>query len=119
VFVQVKIADSGPWWFILDTGSPDTIIDTDLAGSISLSSRLAGETAGAGQGRMPLYVVGAADVSIGGVRVREGPLSGLPLNSSLSKYQGREIMGLVGNDIVARYAVQIDYAGRRLRFYDP
>lgn len=119
IYVQVKIRDSGPYWFALDTGSPGAVIDTRLAKDLRIKTAPRGMVGGAGTGGMIAAQARRVPITMGGIRVAaEHPLV-IPIDEHLSRYDGRHILGLVGNDTLAKHVVQIDYAGRKLRFHDP
>lgn len=119
IYVQVRIGEHGPYWFAVDTGSPTTVLDTDVAKALEIQPRGASMTGGAGQGGMLGGIAEVADITLGPVPVLSRTVLIIPVQSSLSPYDGRVLQGLVGNDTLAKHVVEIDYAAHVLRFREP
>jgi predicted aspartyl protease len=117
VLIQARVNRSAPLWFIFDTGADTTVIDAGAAKRLGLRAR--GTIVGNGAaGTAEATRLDAATVRLRGVEVRDLTLYALPLDSFAASF-GREIGGIVGNDIIGRLAVEIDYAHRLINFYEP
>src|SRR5689334_12413197 len=59
IFVEVTVNGRGPYPFIMDTGSPPTIIDSDLAEDLGMKVTPMGRVGGAGEGSAEMFGVDA------------------------------------------------------------
>lgn len=120
-FVQVRINGSAPQWFVLDTGCRGgSIIARDCADRLGLVR--GSETAtrmGAGQGvSVALSATGPVTLDVAGDTLGSPGLYVIPFDH-VNAYEGRAIAGLLGEDYMRRHVVEIDYASRTIRSYDP
>jgi hypothetical protein len=121
-WVQVRVNGSAPQWFILDTGCAGaSVIARDCARRLHL--KLGDETQvsglGAGEG-VELGVTSTRDVTldVGGVALHS-PQLGVFALTHVEPYEGRSLDGLLGGDFMRAHVVEIDYARRKIRVYDP
>lgn len=119
IFLKVKVNGQGPYPFAMDTGSPPTVVDTDLARVLGLRVTPMGNASGAGEGSTPMAAVQDAHLEFGGNEIGPRNILGVAINSRLAGFAGRPIMGLIGNDFISSRVVVIDYAGRTLTIHDP
>lgn len=117
VLIRGRVNDSAPLWFILDTGASVTVIDAKAARRLRLKTR-GSVTGNGGAGAATAARLDAASISLGGAGVDNLTLYALPLDF-LSASFGRNIGGVVGNDVSGKFVVEIDYANRVVNFYDP
>jgi hypothetical protein len=106
IVVPVTINGSGPYDFVLDTGSNNTILDQKLADELTLPR--GGETTILGvKGARSLVAVSANSLSVAGATV-EG--KGLFLFTT-AKLQGlpARVRGVLGEDFLQNFEVLIDY----------
>jgi hypothetical protein len=106
IIVPVTINGSGPYDFVLDTGSNNTILDQKLADELTLPR--GGETTIFGvNGSASLAAVSAKSLSVSGATV-EG--KGLLLFTS-ANLQGlpAKVRGILGKDFLQNFEVLIDY----------
>ena len=120
-FVQVRINDSAPYWFILDTGSSySSTIDWNVAASLGL--KIEGEKAthvGAGEGiQVKMGGTSGIDFDIHGLKLVNQPAAVVELGH-VSEYEGRYLDGTVGYNFISLYVVEIDYANDTIRLYNP
>jgi hypothetical protein len=102
IVLQVTIRGTGPYNFVLDTGTHASTIDLGLARRLRLP--LAG-----GQATM------LDDVRVGGLAVEKLPAVALDL-SKVSAQLGRPLHGVLGHNFLASQVTRIDYFRRRIRF---
>jgi len=120
-FVQVRINDSAPYWFILDTGSSySSTIDWDVAALLGL--KVNGEETvhvGAGEGtQVKIAGISGIDFDINGLKLVNQPAMVIELGH-VSEYEGRSLDGTVGYNFISLYVVEIDYANDAIRLYNP
>jgi hypothetical protein len=117
VLIRARVNGSAPLWFIFDTGASATVIDAKAARRLRLRTR--GSVTGNGAaGEATAARLDAASVSFGSARVDNLTLYALPLDSFAAAF-GRNIGGVVGNDVIGKFAVEIDYANRLVNFHEP
>ena len=111
IFLQVRVNDSAPLWFILDTGASVNIIKEKRAHSLGLKLE---SDPKAFEG-----TPGAKDVKL---TMGNSAMSGLPIFAapieSLEASVGREIDGIIGSDLFNHFVVEIDYDAQRIKLYD-
>jgi hypothetical protein len=121
IFVQVRVNNSEPMWFVVDSGAGGWIVDRAHATRLGL--HLEQETAqgtGAGSGTYDYDVSYVKDVSftLSGFNIA-GPLIGVIDLSAHKSQIGREVEGLVGYDFFEKFVVEIDYDSKVIRLFDP
>jgi hypothetical protein len=116
VLVQARVNNSEPLWFIFDTGATNTVVDTKQAEALRLKAR--GKTSGTGSaanleaGRFP-----NVSIQFPGFEVSRLTVYSLPVEA-FSPVFGLPVAGVIGNDIIGRITVEIDYAQQKLNFYE-
>ncbi len=122
VVVSVRVNDSNPLKLILDSGVRSTIITELLSGdSITLNYSSTRELMGLGsRSSLQAYVSDSNMLSMGRkMKMTNRTIYVLQEDIfNLSKQTGSKINGLLGADFFQDYIVQIDYTGRRIRFYE-
>lgn len=120
ILVQVRIADSPPLDFLLDSGATQSsITDPFLAWALGLEIKESGLARGVGSGATRVLVAEDISIRIDGVEVLRAPLVVHDIGTRLAAMAGREIHGFLGADLFERYVVEIDPVGRRLLLHDP
>lgn len=117
VYLRVSVNGSGPLSFILDTGA-GTALSTERARALRLKPGGRGRANGTGEKAVEFRYVRRADFNIEGVEFPDRQIAVLPLNDAGS-LEEREIDGLLGESFFERFVVEIDYAARVVRLYEP
>jgi hypothetical protein len=112
VLVPVRVNGSGPHPFVLDTAATTTMLDARFArrlglvadGSVNMIS--AGGDFAASSGHLD-------NLQFGKVDVKRLPVSWTPLD--VMRRHDDRIVGVLGQDVLSRISVTIDFAARRLR----
>ncbi|HSU17451.1 MAG TPA: aspartyl protease family protein [Longimicrobium sp.] len=105
-------------WLLLDTGSSVSSLDAAWAPSAAHVRVLPGRAQVQGSGTFGISLGQADSIAVGPVRMRDVTVALVPLEA-VSRSRGTDIRGTLGYDFISRYVVEIDYAARRLRLYDP
>jgi len=116
IIVQTLVNGTGPFGFLLDTGTSRTIIDPALANR--LRAPVVGNTSLTGI----LHVRQDELVQLQSIQLGTVSLSEMPAivdRLSRQKTLAPGIRGVVGEDFLSRFDVLIDYKHRRLRFGGP
>jgi len=115
IYLQARLNNSAPMWFLLDTGATWTILDVDKAKELNIKSD-GGRTLDLGQ----TYTVDTtfarnASLDISGITVPVPTLAVMP-----AKFRhAPQIVGLIGADLFKRFVVKIDYLTRTLELFEP
>lgn len=116
LFVEVRVAGAGPFWFCLDTGAPHSIVDPYVVKQAGLQTLRSSTVTGTGQGAVPVEHTAPAVMSVGSLHVKvQEPwvidLSGVPIP--------KWTHGLLGAEFFENYVVEVDPEKPSLRFFDP
>jgi hypothetical protein len=99
IFIQVRMGDSKPYWFVLDTGWKYAVIDLVVAKALGLK-------------------LGAPVFSVVGLKDFSQPLFlALPLDD-LAKASGHEWAGILGTDFISEFVVEIDTLSKTITLHD-
>jgi hypothetical protein len=118
VFLPVRVGDSRPLWFVLDTGAPSAIIDLDLARELGVE--LGGEVrvgGGGAQTSSGAFVKSSALTVIGMAGFSQPLKLAIPMRS-LTPRLGHDLDGILGAEFIARFVLELDYEARRIRLHD-
>ena len=111
VLVPVHVNSRGPYYFVIDTGATTTTLDDRLATELriqptgTLEIVTSGGTFGAPVGRVD-------ELAIDTLRMTSLEVSWMPLDEL--RRDDRRIMGVIGQDVLSKTTVVIDYARRRV-----
>ena len=119
IYVEVRIAGGGPYWLVLDTGSPVMILDTRVADELHVTTGEGFEAGGAGENP---FILAPADSTV------DASLPGLSLlgqrafvggiDAVVGPYEGRRIDGVLGGyNIFSEYVVDVDYSEQKIGVY--
>lgn len=118
ILIRVKVNNSGPLWFIFDTGDKVAIVDLGRAKSLGLNLEGEVSVGGAGAGTLKGSTVQDASVSVIGAEGNPQPVAmAVPLNGLQPRF-GHDIDGIIGADFIKQFIVEIDYSSRVLRLHD-
>lgn len=117
LLVRAAVNDSAPLWFIFDTGASSTVVNTKQAAALGLRTR--GRLVGVGAAG----TAEAARLEPARLRVGDAEVAGLTTYALdldfLAPPLGRAVSGVIGNDVIGRFVIEIDYAARTLNFAEP
>jgi PDZ domain/Aspartyl protease len=100
-------------WLMFDTGLPHTGLDREWAQAIG-----AIPAPGAGARAAPPVTTVLDTLRLGDIALHTYPVALYPLRP-VSEASGRLQRGLVGDDVMQRFTVEIDFQQRQVRLYDP
>ncbi len=118
IYFPVSVNGHPPLWFIFDTGADFTAVEVTRAKELALAAKGAFEARGSGEASVDVGVISNPHIAFGDVEIPLHSAATLPL-AALSQREGRSIDGIAGYNVISRFIVEIDYAGHRLRFFDP
>jgi len=116
IFVTGSIGNSGPLQMALDSGS-QTTLDESVAKKLGLDLSMKALSTGI-KGKQEISVMKDLTLDFYGAKITEPLVLAYPLDF-LSKRIGRRLDGIIGLELFRRYVVEIDYAAKQLRLWDP
>jgi len=116
IYVPVEVNGSQTLTFILDTGAPNSLIDTAVADKLGIKALANGVIHGAGKGDVSADDAGDVALTVGGItthvpHAKIVDLSKVPLPSKTD--------GLLGAEFFEKYVVRIDPEQHIIAFYNP
>lgn len=117
IFLQARVNGSQPLWFLLDTGASASVLNTSTAKALGLALHGKAEGRGAGEKSEDVNFVKGVTYELPGVKIEGQTAAAISLDA-IEPLMGREVDGILGYDMISRFVVEIDYAGRRLQLYD-
>lgn len=121
IVLEVRIRDQGPLRFMLDTGSPSSVIDTDVAKRIGLETGSANTRRGTAAGSQvtAASVKGGVDFQLApGFVVHVDKVIAAPFTQSGKIMIGEHFDGILGSAIFHQFVVEVDYAKRMLTLHN-
>ena len=120
IYLAVSGPGFGPRPFLLDTGAQLTHFTQELVAAAGLRTSGRVGITGTGAGRIRGTYVARTALRIGSLELPVSRGIAAPADELFGPVysgSGRRFDGVVGFDLFAAYAVEIDYAGRQLRLY--
>lgn len=117
IFIQVRINNSEPLWFGLDTGAIRSSVDKRSAQALGLKSERSEPVGGAG-GTEQASIFDGVSIKLPGVELYNQTVWGLPLDF-LSPNTGRKIHGIIGYELFKYFVVDVDYISLNINLYEP
>jgi PDZ domain/Aspartyl protease len=118
IYLQVKVAQSRPLWFVLDTGDKYAGIDLAIAKTLGLDLGDKIPVSGGGKDVVFAYFTKNSSFSIAGLEGFSQPLFMAVPFGELSKVSGREFAGILGSDFISQFVVEIDYLKKTVTLHD-
>lgn len=117
ILVQCRINDSRPVWLIFDTGASVNVLDERLVRELGLSAKGTASLNGGGGTAAGSFVEGAT-VSLLSVEAYGQLIAAVPLDAMPALF-GRDVRGIIGNNFISHFVVEIDYDGKTITFHEP
>jgi len=117
VYVPVRINNSGPFWFILDSGAQNSVIDERVAKALGLKVQGQANVIGIGESSVKVGFAKHVSLTFGEVEFADQDLVVYPCET-LEHFTGHVINGILGANVFKRFAVEIDYSSRTVNLYD-
>ncbi|MDO8861992.1 retropepsin-like aspartic protease [Haliea sp. E1-2-M8] len=120
ILVPVQIAGIGERYFILDTAAGRSVISADLRAGLDLAPEDIDQLEVQGAtGAITMEVATLPGLSLGGL-VQDDVSAVVADLSAFREYDGRQVEGILGVDVLSRYDVAIDVPGAAVTlFQDP
>jgi hypothetical protein len=114
--IQCTINGTGPFTMIVDTGSPDVVVDQSAASLLGLRVTKAGTITGAGNKPVDIGGTELRSLAIGSQIFHNLPASVIDLSEIRTKLEFPHLDGVVGFAIMKRFAVVVDVDSQTIRF---
>lgn len=117
IYLKVKVNNSSPLSFILDSGAGSNCLDLDLAQKMGIQTMGKVEAKGVG-GSTDASFLQVDSVVVGGLILLDQKMASIRL-SSLGRFDGMDIDGILGYDFLNRFVVGIDYQNQMISIGEP
>jgi hypothetical protein len=118
VVIKVKVNNSRPLSFVLDTGDKFAIIDLDRAKELGLNLQGALSAGGAGSERPTGAFVRDSTFAIPGLAGFSQPVNiALPVRN-LAPRMGQDFDGILGSEFIKEFVLELDYQVRVIKLHD-
>ena len=118
VVIQVKVNNSRPLSFVLDTGDKFAIIDLERAKELGLNLQGELRAGGAGSERPTGAFVRNSTFTIPGLDGFSQPVNiALPVRN-LAPRMGQDFDGILGSEFIKEFVLELDYQARVLKLHD-
>ena len=112
--VELKVNGRGPYFFLIDTGGGDLVLDPELADSLGMH-RFGTESGVFGGGKRAPVVLGVVDsVRLGAFLVSNVPVGALDTKRMAMAAGGRRVGGILGTSLLSRFRSTLDYPSSQL-----
>jgi hypothetical protein len=118
VVIQVKVNNSRPLSFVLDTGDKFAIIDLERAKELGLTLQGELSAGGAGSERPTGAFVRNSTFTIPGLAGFSQPVNiALPIRI-LAPRMGQDFDGILGSEFIKEFVLELDYQARVIKLHD-
>lgn len=117
ILIQISINNSQPIWCVFDSGANVNVINERTAKKLGLAIK-GSSTLDANGGTANGSFVENTTIAISNAKATHQTIFAVPLDA-LAEYSGRDVQGIIGNNFIQNFVVEIDYANRTLIFHDP
>lgn len=118
IYLRVHVNNKGPFSFILDSGAAFDVLDEEQARAMNVEFSDEAVVRGAGEGSVRISAGAGVSLSLAGLEIVKPNITILPIHSSISNNEGRDVDGLLGYDFFKRFVIEIDYANKRISIHD-
>jgi hypothetical protein len=112
--IQAKVNGRGPYFFLIDTGGADLLVDPVLADSLGCPNFGEEEGTFGGGRRRAVVRSRVASLALGEAVFHDVPASLLDCSRFLAAAGGRRVFGVVGTRVLMRVRATLDYPGGAL-----
>lgn len=113
VYLDVMLNGKGPYRFILDTGGSN-LVDPAVAKEIGAFGTGTAQGSGVGSQTEGFSFARVATLQVGDALLKDQLFAVAPTRLGFGVSSGRQVDGLIGWEVLARYVTTFDYAGNRV-----
>ena len=120
IYLSVRLNGAGPYWLVLDTGSPGMILDTRVGEDLDVATGEAFEVGGAGENAFRLAPAEITfEATLPGLVMSEQPAHIGGIDAIVGPFEGRIIHGVLGGyNVFMNYIVEVDYAAQTISVFE-
>jgi hypothetical protein len=119
IYFQAKLKGKGPYFFSLDTGSSNSVVASELIGELGIRTGATFNSTGAGSDTNAAAKINKLEFELPG-NIRRSITDGAAISlAGLWQLPAKRFYGIIGYDVLHPYVLEIDYALRTVRLYDP
>jgi len=118
IVVKVRIDNSRPLSFVLDTGDKVGIVDLDRAKELGLKLEGQVRIGGAGANRLTGAFVRGSSWTLVGLDGFSQPIALAVPFGDLAARSGHDFDGIIGSDFIRQFVVEVDYQASVIRLHD-
>jgi len=118
IFLRVRVNDSAPVLFGLDSGFEQSAITAKQAKALNLKVYAEGQVAGSGENTQEFSLTRNVSFELSGVKVNFREVGVLSLDFA-SPTPNETIGGILGYDFINRFAVEIDFSKNVMSLHSP
>jgi len=116
--LEVRINNSRPLSFVLDTGDRVGIVDIEVAKELGLKLQGQVHVGGAGSETLPGSLVENANWTLPGLEGFSQPIRlAIPLGRLAARF-GHNFDGIIGSEFIKQFVVEVDYQARVIRLHN-
>jgi hypothetical protein len=112
--MEVRVNHSKPLKFIFDTGASFSVIGSRRAAELGLKSQGTAQGSATG-GRIKGTYTKGVSLSVQGAEVSDQLIASIPINTP----PGFDFDGVIGQNFIEQFVVEIDYENKIMNLYDP
>ena len=122
LMLKSRMADGQEGWWIVDTGASKTVFDRNRENYFTLEEERHTQqyqSAGISEGMVETKVGNLTKIHFGNLKIKNLKVALIDLkhvNDIYSRYHDKQVVGLLGSDILANYGCCIDYLNKSIRF---
>lgn len=118
IMVPVRINNSRPLSFVLDTGDKFGVVNTERAQELGLNLQGQVKVGGAGTDTLNGSFVQDANWTLPGLEGFSQPVElAIPLGKLAARF-GHDFDGIIGNDFIKQFVVEVDYQARVIKLHN-
>lgn len=118
IFLRVRVNDSEPLLFGFDSGFEQSALTTRQAKTLNLKLYGEAQVTGGGENTEDFSFTKNVSFDLSGVKFKLKEIGVLALDFP-SPVAGEAMAGILGYDFISRFVVEIDYANKFIKLYNP
>ena len=115
IFLQARVNNSEPIWFMLDTASTYSFLDSTKAEALGIKTEGQNTITGSGGGSIEINFGRGISVDISGVKLSDQTFAITPWK----RKHDRNVVGMIGAPLFKQFVVEIDYQAENLIIHEP
>jgi hypothetical protein len=122
IYLRVRVNNSEPRPFLLDSGAQIAHIRSEIVQDLGLKLGGSLGVTGTGTGRIKANYVDGLNYNVSGAQFTNKRSISLPTEDFFQPLEnsfGRQFDGVLGYDFFSHFVVEIDYAGQAINLYEP